>query len=41
MGGAGGLEHGGGQGGAIGDLVELFGAKISRRTWRERMFFMV
>ena len=27
-GGAGGLEHGGGQGGAVGDLVELFGAKV-------------
>ena len=25
---AGGLEHGGGQGGAVGDLVELFGAKV-------------
>ena len=40
-GGVGGLEHGGGQGGDVGDLVELFGAKILRRTWRERMFLMV
>ena len=27
-GGAGGLEHGSGQGSAVGDLVELFGAKV-------------
>ena len=40
-GGVGGLEHGGGQGSAVGDLVEFFGAKILRRTWRERMFLMV
>ena len=36
---AGGLEHGGGQGGAIGDLVELFGTKVLEEDVEGEDFF--